>query len=208
MHKRTTMRTITRAKVRELRGTSLAAGMAIAASALLLAPAWGQPGGFGGPGGARFGGGSGLGDSEFGECLHTRRTERLADFLELTDEQIASWEAQQEATRAQLEPLREESQANRQELRDLLEGDAPDATVVGQTVLDGKALREQTQAIHEAAKADFEALLTAEQLERYETFQELRPDRRRGGRRGPGRRGGRGGRFGDGEGRFGGAALD
>jgi len=112
---------------------------------------------------------------------------RLARHLELTDEQVESAKAIRQATEERVTPIRQAQRTLHGELRALLEADAPDASAVGAKAIELHAGREQIRALHEQAKADFEALLTAEQVDKLGNLKELRDDRRRG------RRGGHGG---------------
>ncbi len=173
----------------------------IALAALLPLTALAQPGqgrrggGPGGPGGPGVHGGPG------GQGGPGRHMFPPPGYLDLTDEQIEATQAIREVTRTELEGTRETGRALREQLQAALEGDAPDATEVGQLTLDLHALRQQTRAVLEDAESQFAALLTAEQLEKWENFKELR-----GNRRGPrhrersreGRRGSFGGGFGEG----------
>lgn len=141
----------------------------LAAAPLALAQPFGPGGGPGGPGGP--GGGPGDGADAPGLGLHLHR---LAAFLDLTDAQITQAQAIFEAARDAAKPLRETQMALHEELRALLESDAPDATAVGELVLELHANRKQIGTIHEAAWTDFKALLTAEQLDKLEQLGEVR----------------------------------
>ncbi len=120
-------------------------------------------------------------------------------YLDLSEEQIESTQAILEGVRAEMGATREERRTLREELKALLEGDNPDAAAVGQLVISLHDLRQQTRTILEDAESQFAALLTAEQLEKWENFKELRESRRGPGRRGPSRGGDfSGAGFGDG----------
>ncbi|MEM7582983.1 MAG: Spy/CpxP family protein refolding chaperone [Acidobacteriota bacterium] len=106
-------------------------------------------------------------------------------YLELTEEQIDAAQAIREQTRDSIEPIRDEMRALRGQLKANFESGDPDATEVGQLMIDIHAQRQQLRTLREDAEGQFAALLTAEQLEKWENFKELR--RGRGGRRaGPG----------------------
>ncbi|MEM9293297.1 MAG: periplasmic heavy metal sensor [Acidobacteriota bacterium] len=118
--------------------------------------------------------------------------ENLAEYLDLTEEQIAAVQQIRSDAQATSQPIREEQRALRDQLRDLLDSDAPDATTVGETVIAARALGEQLKGIAEGARSDMEALLTPEQLEAWETLQDIRgifSDRGDRGPRGPGAQG-------------------
>lgn len=169
---------------------------ALAVAALLAAaPLVAQPRAAAGPGhgpGHHLGAG-GPGDHHGMHGLFDGRGfERLARLLELSDEQRAQAQAIHEATREQVQPLREESMRLHGELRELLEQPAPDATAVGTLVLAVHANRDQIRQLHEDARASFEAILTAEQRAELDAIEARRDERRderrdRRGERGRGR---------------------
>ena len=97
-----------------------------------------------------------------------RFVRRMAAWLDLTEEQRATARALREDTRVRLEPVREEVRELRRELRALLDGPAPDPQTVGAVVLALEAQREEMRQIREEGREAFEALLTAQQLERFE----------------------------------------
>lgn len=127
-----------------------------------------------GPGPAHRGPGHGL--------FAGRGFERLARFLDLSEEQRTQARAIHQATRDQAQPIFEESRTLRGELQDLLAQEAPDPTAVGETFLALHANRVRIRQLHESARAQFEALLTQDQLDELATFEERRHERR--GRRG------------------------
>ena len=129
--------------------------------AALAEPGWGRRGG--GPGGP---GGPG------------RHLFPPPGYLDLTEEQIEAAQAIRETVRDRMEGVREEVRALREQLRAALDSETPDATEVGQLAIALDAHRQAVRAVFEAAEADFAALLTAEQLEKWENFKELRGHRR------------------------------
>lgn len=138
---------------------------------------------------AAFPGGPPPGEPEAGPFAG-HRWEALVEVLELSPEQQAQAQALREDLRATAEPLIEELRTARDDLRDLLESEAPDPTTVGEMVLSAHALRQELRAAHQAHIDELAALLTPEQLERFETLQAARehfPGRRH--HRGPGRGG-------------------
>lgn len=74
--------------------------------------------------------------------------------------------------RQAVEPLRQQIPPLREAIEDLLDADEPVACDVGQAVVDIDVLRDQIQTAREAAVTEFEGILTPEQLERWESFQE------------------------------------
>lgn len=136
--------------------------------------------GFDGPGVDRGFGPAGRGHHR----VHDLRF--LARFLELTDEQVEQARALFEGTRELTRPVREDLRATAGELRELLAGEAPDPTPVGELVLEIQDLRSELREAREILFEDFRALLTAEQNEKLDTLLEARKARReRRGARGP-----------------------
>lgn len=114
------------------------------------------------------------------------RVDRMVRFLDLSESQEEELRAIFEANRAALEQNREAGRANRLALKEALDVDSPDATTVGQLMIDGKNLREQAKADREALQEQVASVLTEEQLAKWEGFQKgRRHDDRRGGKRGP-----------------------
>lgn len=105
----------------------------------------------------------------------------LAAFLNLTPEQVEAARALREDLRAELEPLRETGRALREALRAALEAENPDPATVGAAAIALQEHRGQIRAELEEFEAAFKALLSSEQLERYEILREaLRAFRHRG----------------------------
>jgi Spy/CpxP family protein refolding chaperone len=164
---------------------------------LLLAPALALAAG---PGRAGLGrdGGLPLGEGVFGPDFFGAGAEgeaggpppfrRLAFFLDLTEAQVSQAQAIFEAARAEAQPLREQRRTLLEQLRAALDAAEPDPAAVGALVIDLDANRQALRAVHEGALDDFEAILTPEQLERFEVLREARRVFGRHGRhgRGPG----------------------
>ncbi len=166
----------------------------------------GPPAGGLGSGEARFGearsGETRSGETQFGEARFGgpagergrpgRHFLPPADYLDLTEEQTAAAEAIREEVRGQAETIREVTGTLREQLAAAFEEAEPDATQVGQLVIEMRAQKEQIRGLREEAESQFVALLDAEQFAKWENFQELRETRRER------REGRRGGRFGGG----------
>lgn len=155
----------------------------VAALALLLAAGFGlpllaQPGQ--GPGfGPRLGQGPCRGDGP-GPRGGSFASDRLVRALDLSEAQVEQAKAIHEDLRAEMQPLHEEGMALRADLRDLLDAEARDAEAVGAATLALDEHRERARALKDEAKADFRAILTPEQLERWDALQEMRGQGRRG----------------------------
>ena len=105
------------------------------------------------------------------------RPHALANFLDLTDAQIAAAEPLRETLHDTIEPLREQQHANAEAMRAAI--DANDATKAGELMIANHAIREQIKAAHDTFKTAFEALLTDEQKAKFAQFQERNERRRR-----------------------------
>jgi len=99
---------------------------------------------------------------------------RIAEYLDLTDAQIDQAKALLKEMKTQGEPLREEAEAVRTELEGLLKGDSPDPAAVGARVIRLHELAEEGRALRETFEGSFAAILTADQLERWELAKGLR----------------------------------
>ena len=127
-----------------------------------------------------------------------RRHERIAEFLELSEEQAVQWRA--------LHEERTEAMRSRfEQVRSMLEAETPDEAAVGRAVIAAHREMEALSALGDELHAELAELLTPDQLEKLETVRQAREEL--GPRRG-GRRGGPFGRHGARHGRFGGTAED
>lgn len=100
----------------------------------------------------------------------------LAEFLDLSEAQITQAQALRESLRQSLEPLREQLRANRQALRDAVE--AGNAQTAGELLIAGHAIGQQMKALHDGFAAQFEAMLTPDQKEKWAVYKELMELRR------------------------------
>lgn len=96
----------------------------------------------------------------------------IARVVQLSPTQVDQTRVIFDELRQTVEPLRQQIPPLREALEDLLDADSPVACDVGQAVVDIDVIRDQIEDARGAAQAEFEGLLTAEQLARYETFQE------------------------------------
>ena len=103
---------------------------------------------------------------------------RILRALDFTEDQRAQAKALREKFRTELESLREQRRGKAQALRTALESEQPSAVEIGELVIAQKNLREQRLNTREGFREDFKALLTAEQLKK---FQDRSWRRSRGG---------------------------
>lgn len=92
-----------------------------------------------------------------------RAREIVIRTLVLTESQQADWDVMLADLRDTLEPLRDQLKDVEEALRDLLGQSDPDPTEIGELILEGKDLREQMGAAHQAYLQAFEGMLTPEQ---------------------------------------------
>lgn len=96
----------------------------------------------------------------------------LARYLRLTDEQIQQAEALRRTLQATLQPLREAGKGLREAYRDALEATPQNACAVGEAAIAVYDNAEKIKAaLHDFDEA-FSAILTPEQLRRYEALKE------------------------------------
>ena len=109
--------------------------------------------------------------------------ERLLENLGITDVQAEQITQLREEAKSILGALHEEQKGYRQQLKTLLESEAPNPTDVGNAVIATRTLREEIGATQKSFREAFHGILT---LEQQEALEEMRNNRRRG------RHGGRG----------------
>lgn len=102
--------------------------------------------------------------------LHNPRA--LARYLKLTPDQVAATQKLFNELKATVEPLRKAQEGLRDDLRDELEAASPNACAVGQAALAVHANQEKIRDAFETFDTKFSALLTPEQLARYEALKE------------------------------------
>jgi len=172
-----------------LRRAALAGAVATLALATLAAlPLLAQPPGHGpGPGAGPGAGGADGGSPLRGPAGFPLRG--LTAFLDLTEQQIEDARALLEDLAAELRPLAEEARGVREELHALLETDDPDPAEVGALVVELHGIGDEMRAARDEFDTAFSALLTPDQLERWEVLKDARGVFRGHGRRGHGGRG-------------------
>ena len=116
--------------------------------------------------------------------MHGRRgfgghmdADRLADYLSLTEAQKTQVQQLQEKTKVAIGPLFQEHRQLAEAVRTALENDA-DAATVGAAVIAAHEHGEKFRAVREQHEAELEALLTPEQLARWQALKETRRMRR------------------------------
>lgn len=111
--------------------------------------------------------------------------------LGLSEEQQEKVREIQDEQRAQREALFEKIAANRDALRRMLESGDADATAVGELVLAGRKLHDESRALRDAEQRAIRGVLTPEQQKKFDAIQDKRRERGPGhgpeGFPGPGR---------------------
>jgi Spy/CpxP family protein refolding chaperone len=95
----------------------------------------------------------------------------IAEFLGLTEAQVAQIQSLREQLEATVQPLAEQQRANQQAIEEALA--AGNAARVGELMLANYNLRSQMKAAHDAFKAGFEGVLTAAQQAKWAVYNEI-----------------------------------
>ena len=90
----------------------------------------------------------------------------VATILQLQPDQLMALVTMIQQREAALQPLRQQLQAHQQSLAAALQSANPDATVIGQLLIETRAIERQAGAVTAQAAAQFEQVLTPEQIER------------------------------------------
>ena len=104
------------------------------------------------------------------DILHNPRA--LARFLKLTPAQVATQKQLLEELHATTKPLYQQIEPLEDQLRDQLGAASPNACDVGATVVQIAGLRDQIKEAREDFDAAFSAILTPEQLAKYEALKD------------------------------------
>jgi Spy/CpxP family protein refolding chaperone len=123
------------------------------------------------------------------------RLDRLAEYLELSDAQRVEAEALRERVFADVKERIATAGATFETIHEMAAAENPDATAIGELVIQMHRDREAMREAHDAFRAELVALLTPEQVERLEAWEAAHPW---GEHRGPGFHHGPGGGHGRG----------
>ena len=105
------------------------------------------------------------------DVLHNARA--LAKYLKLTPAQIETTKGLLEDLRGTTKPLYEQIEPLETQLRSQLDAASPNACNVGATVVQIDAVRDQIRGARQDFDDAFSAILTAEQLAKYEALKDL-----------------------------------
>src|SRR5471032_2971903 len=99
-----------------------------------------------------------------------RRLEMLAQRLNLTADQKASWEAIESEGRASVQPLADQRRALRDQIETALDASNPDVAVIGTLMVKAHVIDKQLKVARDATNARLSALLTTDQKTQFERF--------------------------------------
>ncbi|HYU36008.1 MAG TPA: periplasmic heavy metal sensor [Thermoanaerobaculia bacterium] len=105
-----------------------------------------------------------------GEILRNPRL--LARYLKLTADQAATLKTLRQELQADLKPLQDQLKPLQDQLETQLDAASPEACAVGQTVVAIDGVRDDIRAAYEEFDTKFSAILTPEQLAKYEHLKE------------------------------------
>ncbi len=101
----------------------------------------------------------------------------LSRMLELSESQQEKVREILDEQRPQREALHEKLSANRDALHELLESGSADASAVGELVLEGRRLHEESRGLREAEQKAIRGVLTPEQQKKFDAMKERRRER-------------------------------
>jgi len=102
-------------------------------------------------------------------------SERIAQYLHLTDSQRTAWETEHATFRASTQSLFAKQRDLENQLHTSLDSGSTDACAVGGLMLQIRSVRDQVKTAHEALDGRLEALLTPEQKSRFESMRADQP---------------------------------
>lgn len=95
----------------------------------------------------------------------------LANYLQLTPDQVTAWQQINKDTQTAVTPLQTNARDLRQQLNTALTGGSPDPAAVGRLAISLHNVQEQVRTLHEDAKSKRLALLTADQKTKLAAFE-------------------------------------
>jgi len=99
----------------------------------------------------------------------------LVKALSLTPDQQAALTKLHQDQAAQVQTLMAQHRQQMQEIKALLDGGSADAADIGQRTIDAHATGQQLKALHDDFTAKFTALLTPDQLTKFQQLQAMHP---------------------------------
>jgi Spy/CpxP family protein refolding chaperone len=109
----------------------------------------------------------------------------LANYLQLTPDQITAWKQLRKDEATEIKPLAQNARDLRQQLDAAMNATPPDPATVGKLSLELRSLHEQIRTAREASTAKFAATLTPEQKVKFDAFQAALKTMGQGRRSGP-----------------------
>lgn len=111
----------------------------------------------------------------------------LADYLQLTPDQVTAWQQINRDTATAAQPLAANARDLRQQLDTALSAASPDPASIGKLAVSLHGLQQQIRTLHETAKSKRLALLNADQNAKFAAFEAAAQFIQQQRRRGPGR---------------------
>ena len=96
-------------------------------------------------------------------CIVGRSHEAIVNFLQLTPDQVSQWDALVVDREATVTPLRDQLEAIKEQLGELLGNPAPDPAEVGGLTIQAHDLGQQIRAANQAYVDGFEEMLDGDQ---------------------------------------------
>ncbi len=96
-------------------------------------------------------------------CVVGRSHEAIVNFLQMTPDQVSQWDALIADRETVVTPLRDQLDAVKQQLAELLSGPDPDPTEVGNLTIQAHDLGQQIRAANQTYIDGFEGMLNEEQ---------------------------------------------
>ena len=94
----------------------------------------------------------------------------LSQYLQLTSDQKAAWEAARAEFGAAAEPLEQKHHALMEQVEASLKAKSPDACGIGNNLIAAQAFRDQLRAAHEQLEQRQRSVLTSEQRTKFDAF--------------------------------------
>jgi len=102
---------------------------------------------------------------------------RFSNALGLTADQQTQLQQMHADLMAQIQPMIQDLRTSWKQLKDMTNAASPDATAIGQKVLELKSKRDQIRSAHQQFESSFRATLTPDQQTKFDAIRKLRGER-------------------------------
>jgi Holliday junction resolvasome RuvABC endonuclease subunit len=103
------------------------------------------------------------------EQIKAEAKDKVIEYLALTSDQVAQWDALVETRNQTVQPLREKIEALNKRLRELLAQSSPDATAIGNLMIQVNGFMNDIKAATDAYIEAFKGILTEDQIIKLDT---------------------------------------